>query len=556
MAVNFQNVLPPALRIPISFGANGAPVLQSFVKTPPTSAMSIAVNVPGAYQAAGPNGAGGVVAVIKKPPFAGADTGKYLVLLAKAYSQILQDDVCFQNSATLGVAAPNMEVVTDCTSLQVPQFVKSTGTATALVDAQVTIGSTPNFTANIFTGMVFVDSNSVSWNISSNTTAVLVFSQRANQAIPVPTTPGSGAWSIINPANGLTVTSSSVYAGSVTPVASANAIMTDAGSPAWIVNTLKGQRLVDSVGQVFPIKSNTNGVITILPNASFQAVNTSASAAYSVIQSLGVGAFSPSPRVVTTNAPSGVNDSTDGTGGTNSFTPHAHTNWVAGMFGGMFLTDSAGVVWQITANSTTVLTVASTPVAGVPAVAATPAGPVTGGIWSIWVPQGAGSVELDFSANSAAVGSLTAAAQAFTGNQVGVAPAAMTSKISTASAVWTGNSAAITSATYTGSAPAANSLVGGILSDGTASAIIISNTLFTGASGSGAGTIVVQEFPLAEIATATIPTGGTISASQRNDQVTPSGTNGTSAVTGTVSSSQTGTNPASGEFAVVTLQLA
>jgi hypothetical protein len=340
--------------------------------------------------------------------------------------------------------------------------------------------------------------------------------------------------------------------------------MTDAGSPAWIVNSWTAQRLVDSAGNLFPIQTNTAGVIYIGP-ASNKTVNTTGSAAYQVVQQKGSGnATLPQFRTVTSNTliadttTAGVGSATSGAGSTAGFTPHTHVNWVAGMFAGMFFIDAAGIWWEITQNSTTVLTL--TLAQGTPATAGLPVGTNAAGgkLWSIVTPLAAGSVELAFFSSTAAaptVGTLTAAAQIFSGSAATVAPAApvsaATPTIASATAASSGTPATftVTAASWT-----TNQFAGYYVVDNAQNLfLIVSNT---NATNSVATVVGVGHDSVAFITPAT---GAAIIYNTKPSVAAPAGTNATSNVTGTLvagASSQAATYPASGEFGVVTLQLA
>ena len=534
--------LPPVLRVPIAFGTVtsglGASLLQNFIPSSPGAASQL-VNAP--------LGAAGVCAVVPLVQALNGGAGKYAIVLQSQYQQLAGSSVQWNNSVSKGIAAPVLTTPTDLTNLLAVQLVNSTGSVTAAVQPKVT-NTAANYAVPISAQpATLTDSNGIVWPIVSNTATVITLAFTAPGA-PVPTTPGTGAFTVQTVAAPL-VTILSDTPSSTT--ASAYGIMTDAGSPAWLVNQFVGQVLVDHLGQQFPILSNTAGVIKVLPNAGNQTLSGT-SATYQVIQAPASPTNSPVPlRIVTGNKQ--VADTTDGTGTTNTFTPHAHVNWVANMFAGMILKDSANVSWLITSNTTTACTVASTPVAGVPAVAATPSGPVAGGLWTIATPMGASSVEVVFNGLGGSVSGtvssgLTAAAQAISGLSISMTGfSSATALVTTGSGTLSSTGSVVSASSYTAGATA-NALAGMWLSDGTNDFLIISNTTLT--TSANTGTITVLGAPASTPSTVLV----------RAQDPALAGALASSAVTGTpvglsVSSTPSPTSPASGEAAVVSLQL-
>ena len=534
-------------------GGNAAPTLLQW--NPPQG------STPGFYSPAAPGGCGGVVGVQLNVDGNHAGAGDYTVILQDRFQRVKNVRMLPLNNGNLGTAAPFVtalfgnptdgsgypsmtsyveQAVTNASPVGVPQeqvlTSGHTGTAAASVPPSISIGSSPGFTVNQFAGMTWVDDLGNQFPIVSNTSSVVTLSGTAN-----PDESSSAAWSIIvitSPQGAttqtfITVTSSTVFIGTPTVTSYAAATFTVASS-AWLVNEFSSMNLVDSTGTKFPIASNSATVLTLQTNAAQPTTG-----AFQIQCPFGTGQVR---TVISGAAVTSV--------AANTFTPTVTTNWKVNEFGGMTLVDPALNLWQITSNSTTALKVASVGAATTPSAISVGGGTT----WSIIANCGASSIEINTQAVSSSVS--LAIGGAVTSGLTGVPNGAMTAKISAATASWTGASAAITSATFTGVAPAANSLVGGILSDGTASAIIISNTAFTGSSGAGAGTIVVQPFPMAEIATATIPTGTTVSVlapGTENVTGTPVGLT----VTGgsSLASSLSAATPANGEVLLFEIEL-
>jgi hypothetical protein len=370
------------VRAAVKFGANGAPVLQEYV--PPNQ------GAPGFWQNANQGGTAAFACVRRQ------STGDFTLVLLAAYLYVDGYFLSPKNSQHLGTAASNLAVYfgeladgyPNQTSMTVERLASGhTGTGVAPAQPYLNVAGS-GWTVNQYTGMTLTDSAGSQFLILSNTATRLVVAGIA--------TPASGAtWSIT--AGGIAVTNNGAFSGSVTSVAYVPATFTGAtdaknNATTWLVNMWVGQTFTDSTGQTFTVASNTATALTF--TAQDQGP-TPASGAWLITQTYQAGSF----WTITSNAL--VGDATGGVGTANTWTPDAGsvTNWFAGQFGGMYLVDGAGISWLITANSTTVLTVASNGNNTTP----------TSGNWSIQCTAGAASIEVGLSATSLGSTALTGA---------------------------------------------------------------------------------------------------------------------------------------------------
>lgn len=583
-----------SLQVAVLFGLNGAPILQRWV--PPTSAGSNGGSA-GHYEDAGPAGTEGAFSVRKRT------TGDFVVVMQDRYQRVKGVTPTYRNSANLGIHSPIVRMAAGQITA-VDTYPDLTDMTQERLEAghlgKATPAASPTFTISgggfpaTLVGLLLVDSGGAQYTIlNADGGDTLTVS-----GIRTPAT-GSG-WSVQTP-QGTIILNTATMPGGASSTAFTAATFTDVAA-TWLVNRWTGHTLVDATGTRFLVLSNTATVITLQslpvnpqtvvagmtgtssgsvftitgggPTASanqyagstfFDGVNlfliTANSALTATTGTITVLVGSPAATVTAagviayqTGSPVGgpyicaqgftpksqytvtgtaqVTGSPSGTGGVNIFTPSAHVNWAAGMFAGMTLVDSTGTPWFIETNSTTVLTVASRGSSTTPA----------SGTWTILAVAGACSIEILTGANAApAVGTLTAAAQAFTGGSPGAAMTGTAATVASATAPAAGTAATFTvnTAGYT-----TNQWAGAIFVDHNENLwLVLSNTNATNA--------VVTVVGVAHDSVAFITP-----ASGAGTFYLPVGANATSAVTGTLTAGAfAAADPAQYEQLLLALEL-
>lgn len=549
--------MPWAIDAVIDFlGAAGAPLLKQWQVSQPGSEVGDYVNAP-------LGGCAGVVGCFKR------GTGDFRLVLMEPYSRVKGLLPTYDNSAHLGIAAPYVTLLggrldavgypdlTDTTVERLEAGNLTTGTGSSPQQPAFIVGSTPAWTSDQFAGMTLVDSAGTQFLIITNTSDHLYVDGIVTPA-------SGGTWQIT--AGGIVVTSNAVYGGAVSVADFVQATFTVSGSPNWLVNRWTNHVLVDDTGATFVIASNTISVLTL------QAVNlggTPSDGAWIIEQGYVPGGYGNRPTLYGVTGPQITGVANTATSSANTWDPAggAVTSWVAGIFAGMYLIDTAGVYWLITDNSTTTLTLASN---------GSQTTPTPGATWSINSVAGGASIEFSTKAlsgsgsgltftgtphtlagtNSTSAVTGTAAAQAFTGTPAGIAN-------NTPVFSGTGYAAVGQVITTTGTfTMTLNQLAGMFFVSASGDVVeIVSNTAVAGAvavltvrgkatTDLGAFDILTGPTPAGTNAASASLTATAAAQTFTGESYTPAGT-----VTGSLTATYTATNPASGERLLLTANL-